>query len=225
MSGAIIMDETVNSANGAIVTPEIKSSGEAEPDGLLTRTHDNKFNEKEFMDYHKEAQRHDPPEKWFRYCDHTADIQIHAWGEDMKMVYQNCALGMFNYICEVGQVAPRECREININGKTDKTLELDDPENPGQADLQGLLFTWLDECLFIASCEPYFMAREVLITHFDAESFKINALIYGDNYDAYYHQQGTEIKAITYSAMQIVEHEDEEMDERQRCEIFVVVDI
>lgn len=40
----------------------------------------------------------------------------------------------------------------------------------------------------------------------------------GDIFDASKHSSGTEIKAITYSAMQIHESED-------RCDLFVIVDI
>ena len=54
----------------------------------------------------------------------------------------------------------------------------------------------------------------------------LRATLYGEFYEPLgRHGQGTEVKAITYSAMQIVEHTDEEMDETKRCEIFVVVDI
>ena len=47
------------------------------------------------------ADQYDPVEKHFEYLDHTADIQIHAWGEDLRLVYQNCGIGLFNYICPV----------------------------------------------------------------------------------------------------------------------------
>jgi len=104
-------------------------------------------------------------------------------------------------------------------------LELDDLDDPGKIDYKGLLFRWLDECLFLSACDPYFMAREIEIVHFNPENFQVRAILYGEEYDMYKHEQGTEVKAITYSAMQIVEHKDEEMDETRRCEIFVVVDI
>jgi SHS2 domain-containing protein len=168
---------------------------------------------------------YDPVQKNFEYLDHTADIQIHAWGENLRSVYQSCAVGLFNYVCPVDNIYPGATREINISGKTDEDLDLDDPENLGKTDFDGLLFRWLDECLFLSACDPYFMAREIEIVHFDPELFQIRAILYGEEYYLYKHEQGTEVKAITYSAMQILEHTDEEMDETKRCEIFVVVDI
>ena len=40
----------------------------------------------------------------------------------------------------------------------------------------------------------------------------------GEKFDLEKHPQGTEVKAITYSAMQIHEKED-------RCDLYVIVDI
>ena len=40
----------------------------------------------------------------------------------------------------------------------------------------------------------------------------------GTTFDRQKHESGTEVKAITYSAMQINENEDD-------CELFVIVDI
>jgi len=83
----------------------------------------------------------------------------------------------------------------------------------------------LDECLFLSACDPYFICRAIEIIEFSPSQFKLRAVLYGEEYDEHFHQQGTEIKAITYSAMRIIEHEDEEMDETRRCEIYVIVDI
>lgn len=60
----------------------------------------------------------------------------------------------------------------------------------------------------------------MLITEFDVESFKIKATAYGEEFTIGRHTQGAEVKAITYSAMQI--HDRPQVD---RPEIFVIVDI
>lgn len=56
------------------------------------------------------------------------------------------------------------------------------------------------------------------IVKFDRENFKIEAKGFGEVYDKAKHVPGTEIKAITYSAMQIHEKED-------KAEVYVIVDI
>lgn len=43
----------------------------------------------------------------------------------------------------------------------------------------------------------------------------------GEEFDRSKHEQGTEIKAITYSAMQIYDRQSEE----KQCDVYVIVDI
>lgn len=62
------------------------------------------------------------------------------------------------------------------------------------------------------------MCKRVEIVKFDRENWKIEARGYGEVYDKTKHVAGTEVKAITYSAMQIIEKED-------KAEVYVIVDI
>lgn len=92
-------------------------------------------------------------------------------------------------------------------------------------DLQSALFNFLDEWLFTFSAEPFFIPFKVEITEFsrtkisdDEENIVIKAVGFGETFSLDKHPQGTEVKAITYSAMQI--HESENF-----CETFVIIDI
>ena len=60
--------------------------------------------------------------------------------------------------------------------------------------------------------------QKVVITEFDRDNFKIRATGYGETFDLSKHPQGTEVKAITYSNMQI--HEEDE-----KKQVFVIIDI
>lgn len=62
--------------------------------------------------------------------------------------------------------------------------------------------------------------QKVKITKFDRANFKINAMALGEEFTIGKHTQNAEVKAITYSAMQILES-----SETQHPEIFVIVDI
>lgn len=53
---------------------------------------------------------------------------------------------------------------------------------------------------------------------FDHENFKIVAKGYGEKFDLNKHPQGTEVKAITYSNLQI-------HDKEGQHEVFVIIDI
>lgn len=128
---------------------------------------------------------------------------------------------MFGYMTEIEKVDIVEPQEIEAQGH----------------DLLSLLFHLLDEFLFLFSAEPFFIARvsfywakslhtgitllffqKVVITEFDRDNFKIRATGYGETFDLSKHPQGTEVKAITYSNMQI--HEEDE-----KKQVFVIIDI
>ncbi|XP_053383211.1 protein archease-like [Mercenaria mercenaria] len=100
---------------------------------------------------------------------------------------------------------------------TVEMLEEQEVEAEGE-DLESMLFHFMDEWLFVFSAEPFFIAKKVVITEFDKENFKIKSIGYGEEFDIQKHPQGTEVKAITYSNMQIYDDED-------RHEVFVIIDI
>ncbi|GAV05783.1 hypothetical protein RvY_15860-1 [Ramazzottius varieornatus] len=85
-------------------------------------------------------------------------------------------------------------------------------------DLIGLLYHFLDEWLFTFCAEPFFIPRKVVITEFDEQNFKIKSIGYGEEFNLAKHPQGTEVKAITYSNLQV--HNKEGMHE-----VYVIVDI
>lgn len=60
--------------------------------------------------------------------------------------------------------------------------------------------------------------QKVKIVEFDRSNWRIRAELYGEEFDLEKHPQGTEVKAITYSNMQV--HEDGE-----KKEVFVIIDI
>jgi len=59
--------------------------------------------------------------------------------------------------------------------------------------------------------------KEVKVLHIDRMQFKIRSIGWGEEFSLSKHPQGTEVKAITYSAMQI--HDTE------KPEIFAIIDI
>ncbi|KAJ1523513.1 hypothetical protein ONE63_001365 [Megalurothrips usitatus] len=142
-----------------------------------------------------------PPVK-YEYLDHTADVQLHAWGDNIKEAFEQCAMAMFAYMTDIESVDLQEAHQIEAQGD----------------DFESLLFHFLDEFLFLFSCEPFLIARKVSIIDFDLENFRIIAKGYGEKFDLDKHPQGTEVKAITYSNMQV-------HDKEGQHEVFVIIDI
>ncbi|XP_071377805.1 protein archease isoform X3 [Centroberyx affinis] len=115
--------------------------------------------------------KYPPINKKYEYLDHTADVQIHSWGNSLEEAFEQCAMGMFGYMTDTETVEPTDTVDVESEGE----------------DMESLLFHFLDDWLFKFSADLFFVPR------------------------------GTEVKAITYSAMQI--------HDKEKPEIFVIVDI
>ncbi|XP_064381864.1 protein archease-like [Halichondria panicea] len=138
----------------------------------------------------------------YEYLDHPADIQIHAWGADLSQAYEQVAVGMFAYMTDLAMVEEKGTETVTVEGH----------------DLESLLYNFLDELLFVFSAEPFFVPKRVKITEFNKDTFTITGVGYGETFDLTKHTQGTEVKAITYSNLQV--HDTEE-----KHEVYVIVDI
>jgi len=144
------------------------------------------------------------PEVKYEYLDHTADVQLHAWGTNLQEAFENVAAAMFGYMTDIETVEMDVALEIEAEGD----------------DIDGLLFHFLDEFLFSFSAEPFFIPRKIEILNFDLENFKIKARGYGEPFDISKHPQGTEVKAITYGSMKVYND-----SEKGQHELFVIIDI
>ena len=94
-------------------------------------------------------------------------------------------------------------------------------------DMQSLLFAFLDELLFRFHTSMT-VCREVQVARIDRNAWRVCGVARGETFVDGVHEQGTEIKAITYSAMQIVERGEQREDEgkaKPAAEVFVIVDI
>ncbi|XP_050306978.1 protein archease-like [Anthonomus grandis grandis] len=141
----------------------------------------------------------------YEYLDHTADVQLHSWGDTLKEAFEQCGQAMFSYMTEIQSVEIKQCHEIEAEG----------------TDLENLLYHFLDELLFLFSCDPFLICSKLVITEFlTGEEFRIKCKCYGEEFVIGKHPQGTEVKAITYSAMQIINE-----PENRRFECFVIIDI
>ncbi|XP_029973490.1 protein archease [Salarias fasciatus] len=145
--------------------------------------------------------KYPPINKKYEYLDHTADVQIHSWGDSLEEAYEQCAMGMFGYMTDTETVKPLKTLEVESEGE----------------DLESLLFHFLDDWLYNFSAEHFFIPREVKVLNIDRVNFKIRSIGWGEKFCLSKHPQGTEVKAITYSAMQI--------HDKEKPEIFAIVDI
>jgi len=123
--------------------------------------------------------------KTFKFLEHTADIKFRAFGKSIEEAFSNSALAMFNSMYKEKIKEEKEI-EISVEGH----------------DLISLLYNFLEELIFYLDSENFFLSiiKEIKI---DKEKFKLSAKLGGDNAENY--KIGLDVKAITYSDMQVLE--------------------
>ncbi len=113
----------------------------------------------------------------YKFIDNiTSDVLFEAYGNDLKEVFENSALAMFEIICKVDKIAQKDKISIEVSGKD----ELD------------LLYNWLQELIAHVDIEEMFFSR-FNITEISDNSLK--AEIYGEPITK---EKGTTVvKAVT----------------------------
>ena len=80
-------------------------------------------------------------EKGYRFVDDlTSDVMFEAWGKDLKEVFTNSALAMFEVICQADKVKAEKSLEVSVKGDDEKDL----------------LLNWLSELIALVDIEGMF---------------------------------------------------------------------
>jgi len=128
--------------------------------------------------------------KEFEILEHTADIGIAAYGKTKREVFINAARGMFEIIAGgTKNLKENFCDKIK--------LEADN--------LEGLLFAWLNELLYISE------TKLVILNKFEIKDLsdnKIGAEVKGTKIDRLGCKIKKEIKAVTYHLLEIKKDEE-----------------
>ncbi|MBD3192672.1 MAG: archease [Candidatus Heimdallarchaeota archaeon] len=127
----------------------------------------------------------------FEFLEHTADIIIKAHGENLKEAFEQAALGFYEVLTDLSQISAEKSRSVSISSE----------------DNESLLYDWINELIFIFDTE-FFVASEVTITNFvygKNGEYSLEANLMGEEFNPSKHEQGAEVKAITYSYMEITD--------------------
>lgn len=120
----------------------------------------------------------------FKFIEHTADIGLEAYGDDLSEAFASAASGLFTIICEPAGVRETETREITIN----------------EANAEDLLFEWLNHLIYLFDTEGLLFKR-FTVTMTGASALK--AICYGERYDPARHHLKKELKAATYHQLMV----------------------
>ncbi|MDE0481826.1 MAG: archease [Candidatus Poribacteria bacterium] len=125
--------------------------------------------------------------KPFEYIEHTADAGMRVTGDTLKSLFNNAAQGLFEMIAVVDTIDETSSIDVDI-----------------AADSVEMLFVkWLDELVFRHETDEIFFKRSN-IQHIDTT--ELFAQVYGEptNFDK--HVVYTEIKAVTYHQLYVIQN-------------------
>jgi SHS2 domain-containing protein len=122
--------------------------------------------------------------KPFEVIDHTADIGIIAYGADIKQVFANAALGLFNLMADLDNPKEDIKREIELLAE----------------DVEILLVEWLNELIYISDVEHIIFKRFEIN---ELSSTQLRATCFGEKIKPGQHRLKREIKAATYHMLRL----------------------
>ncbi|KZX16205.1 archease [Methanobrevibacter filiformis] len=139
----------------------------------------------------------------YEFFDVTADIGIYAYGNTLESSFENAGKAMFDVITNINTVQPKEYKEIAIESE----------------DLTSLLYDWLEELLIIHEVQFLLLSKfEICSINFDDGNYYLKAKVYGENINWNHHERGSEVKAITFHMMEVVE-------ENNKYKLRVILDL
>ena len=127
--------------------------------------------------------------KPFEIVDHTADIRIKAYGQNLKELFENAALGMFNILADLEGITTSTELEIKVEA----------------LDREELLIEWLNELLYD------FYTKHIIFFEFNITEFadnKLTAKVKGRFIGENINRLKTEIKAATRHDLHVVKTKD-----------------
>ena len=121
----------------------------------------------------------------FEILDHTADIGLIVYGENLKTLFENAGEAFFHLITDLKKVRRRIEKRVEIE----------------KEDLDRLMVDWLSELLYFHDVES------LLFKGFKVESVGENglkAVVKGEPFQDGVHVIKTEIKAVTYHQIEVL---------------------
>jgi len=127
----------------------------------------------------------------FEFRDHTADVQVRSWGSSLEEAFSQTAYSLMSTITpNLKKIIPKVEREIIVEAE----------------DKEALLFDFLSEFLYIFDVDEL-VFNQIYVSKIEKfnDNYKLRATLKGEKFDLNKHEIGIEVKAITYSFLNIEE--------------------
>jgi len=145
-----------------------------------------------------------PEKPGFEFLDHSADKWVHAWGPTLESTFEQCVYALMLTMTDPSKITPTSSHEFNFE---------DD-------DKGALLVNFLSEFLFLFDARGYLFGQihiDPIKKQVDGK-YHLHAVGQFETFNLEKHFQDTEVKAITYSYLDIQETPN-------RVDIKIVYDI
>jgi SHS2 domain-containing protein len=135
----------------------------------------------------------------FEFRDHTADVQVRSWGSSLEEAFSQTAYSLMATITpDLKKITTKVERKITIKAE----------------DKEALLFDFLSEFLYIFDVDEL-VFNQIYVSKIEKsnDNYMLQATLKGEKFDLDKHEIGIEVKAITYSFLNIEEkHESTIID-------------
>ncbi|UCD00439.1 MAG: archease [Promethearchaeota archaeon] len=140
----------------------------------------------------------------YKFLDHTADVSVEIRGRNLEEAFEQTVYSLMETITpNLELISPEIERVITI----------------GAEDKEALLFDFLTEFLYLFDVDQLvFNNIEIKPIRKDQEKYYLKAIAKGEKFNRNKHELGSEVKAITYSFMNIEE-------KKNKVKINIVFDI
>ena len=122
----------------------------------------------------------------FKFIEHTADIGIEAYGENLKECFENAALGFWEIMTDTSKIEHKVKKVIKVKS-----------ENK-----EALLYDFLEQFLILHDSENLIFSKFVITKFSETE---LECETWGEEFDKEKHIDKTSIKAMTYHQMKFGE--------------------
>jgi SHS2 domain-containing protein len=129
-------------------------------------------------------------QRGFKFHEHPADITIECWAPSLVEAFEEAARATFEVILDTTTVATPETVELSVLG----------------IDLEELLVEWIGTLIALVDINDQFYSKfEVDEISQQSDGYILKGRAFGERIDLDRHVTRTEVKAMTYADMKIIE--------------------
>lgn len=126
----------------------------------------------------------------YEYLEHTADARFRAYGGSIEEAFENAAEAMFNVMIDTSDVPCRTSVPIEVEAD----------------DLDMLVVEWLSELLYHFEVDFIVFSKFAVTGISNSDGvYSLSATACGESIDLDKHAFETEVKAVTYNNLSVVQ--------------------